>query len=312
MAGYWPQSAQQVNDLNGKPIVGAKVFFYLGGTSTPLEVYANYDLTNPHPNPLTTDGYGRFPSVFLDEADGFYDFRLTTEGGTLIYTAVQVPIIGPSDSEGGSPPAPIDPNAVFKTGDVKARYDAGFHDGWVRLNGRTIGSALSGAQERAAADCQPLYEHLWNKNSSLVVVGGRGASASADWSANKPLTLPTAQGRAIIGLDDMGNTAAGVVAAAVTLGWMGGEETHKLLETEMPAHSHTGTAGPTGSAHKHGIPVAAGTGGGAPGSGIINVGHSETDTDGEHSHPVTTTATGGGANHNNLQPSMAITIYMRL
>ena len=35
--------------------------------------------------------------------------------------------------------------------------------GYVRVNGGTIGSAASGASERAHADTQPLYELLWNE-----------------------------------------------------------------------------------------------------------------------------------------------------
>ncbi len=313
MAGYWPSSAQQINDLNGKPIVGAKAFFYLGGTTTPLEVYRDYGLTNPHTNPLTTDGYGRFPSVFFDEADGFYDFRLTTDGGTLIYTAVQIPIVGPQDSGGDTPTAPVDPDGVLQTGDMKHRYGTGFISGWVRANGRTIGSALSGASERSAADCLALYEHLWAANPSLVVLGGRGASASADWLANKPITLPDLRGRALIGLDVMGNIAANVTPDAVALGWSGGEATHKLTIDEMPAHTHTGTTSSDG-AHTHSV------NGTEDVNGSNNIGFrgngtnrsQSTTSAGAHTHTITTNTVGGGANHNNLQPSTGVTIYIRL
>jgi microcystin-dependent protein len=313
MAGYWPSSAQQINDLNGRPIVGAKAFFYRGGTTTPLEVYRDYGLTNPHPNPLTTDGYGRFPSVFFDEVDGFYDFRLTTDGGTLLYTAAQVPIVGPKDTGGDTPAAPVDPDATAQTGDMMQRYGTGFRSGWVRCNARTIGSALSGASERAAADCQPLYEHLWAADNTLVVLGGRGGSASADWLANKPLTLPDYRGRAMVGLDTMVNTAAGIIPAATAISWSDGEATHKLTTEEMPSHSHTGSTSSAG-AHAHQVGASyIGSGNSSNGGYVTPSGTgAATTTNGDHTHDVTVTSTGGGANHNNIQPSKGVSIYIRL
>lgn len=63
--------------------------------------------------------------------------------------------------------------------------------GWVRLRGGTIGSASSGASERAHADTHDLFVLLWNEfdNTAAPVIGGRGASAEADWTANKRITL---------------------------------------------------------------------------------------------------------------------------
>lgn len=63
--------------------------------------------------------------------------------------------------------------------------------GWVRLHGGTIGSASSGASERAHADTHDLFVLLWNEfdNTAAPVIGGRGASAEADWTANKRITL---------------------------------------------------------------------------------------------------------------------------
>lgn len=69
--------------------------------------------------------------------------------------------------------------------------------GWVRLNGGTIGGALSGATERANADTQALFELLWSEyaNTELAIQDSagaasvRGASATADFTANKRLPL---------------------------------------------------------------------------------------------------------------------------
>lgn len=82
--------------------------------------------------------------------------------------------------------------------------------GWLRLDGRTIGNAASGATSRANADCWPLYEDLWNTHSNTVcpieTSGGgataRGASAAADWAANKRLPLVDSRGAVLCDLDD--------------------------------------------------------------------------------------------------------------
>lgn len=68
--------------------------------------------------------------------------------------------------------------------------------GWVAGNGGTIGSAASGAT-RANADTQTLFNAWWAAYSDaqlpiLTSAGGastRGASAAADWAANKRLTV---------------------------------------------------------------------------------------------------------------------------
>ncbi|WP_322884256.1 hypothetical protein U8C35_07820 [Sinorhizobium medicae] len=310
MSGFWPSSFTTIQDLNGKPIVGAKAYFYAAGTTTPIEVYRDYGLTTSHPNPLETDGYGRFPAVFLDEADDFYRVRVTTPGGTILYDSDTIPIIGPTEG-GGSPPAPVDPNALMKTGDLKARYGEGFLDGYVRGNGRSIGTATSGATERANSDCQALYEFLWNADPNLAVAGGRGASANADWSANKPLDLPDFRGRAIVGLDDMGNIAAGVISGLTDLGKKVGAQTHTLTISEMPVHDHDVTC----SEEVTELNGYNDIGGAQTGGGGSRVGLGGSGTDVftlAHDHTIDVKDKGGGAAHNNIQPSLAITVYIRL
>ncbi|GEC33563.1 hypothetical protein N181_25255 [Sinorhizobium fredii USDA 205] len=310
MSGFWPSSFTTIQDLNGKPIVGAKAYFYAAGTTTPITVYRDYGLTTAHPNPLETDGYGRFPAVFLDEADEFYRVRVTTPGGSILYDSDTLPIIGPTEG-GGSPPAPVDPNSLLETGDIKVRYGEGFLDGYVRGNGRSIGTATSGATERANSDCQTLYEFLWNADPNLVVAGGRGASANADWSANKPIDLPDFRGRAIVGLDDMGNIAAGVLTDADDLGWKGGAQTHTLSISEMPVHNHDATSD-SKAPILNGFTDIAGAQTGGGGSRVALSGGGTDVPTVAHNHAITVQNKGGGAAHNNIQPSLALTVYIRL
>lgn len=314
MAGFWYQSNTQIHDPNGRPYIGARAYFYLGGTTTPITVYKSFDLgaVNAHPNPLKTDGNGFWPPVFLDEADGFFRVRITTAQGVVIADADGIPIIGPSGGGGGGGgTTPVDADGIFATGDMMIRYGEGLRPGFVRCNSRSIGSALSGATERANADCRPLFEHLWNADPNLTVGGGRGANAAADWTANKPLSLPDWRGRALIGLDNMGSTAAGRIAAATVLGWTGGAETHTLTINQMPSHGHQLTQRP----HRHnmgntmqGFPFTPGNFGGFAQGGTDP---SQLFTQ-ESYVDLTLGATGGGAAHNNVQPSKAMTIYIRL
>lgn len=316
MAALWNLSQAQLYDQNGTPMVGARAYFFLGGTTTPITTYAAYALgsVNANPNPVVTDGFGRWPSVFLDEADGFYRVRVTSAGGVVVFDVDGLPIIGPSGGGGGGGDNPVNPTSVAQTGDIKPRYGNGFLDGWVRLNARTIGSATSGASERANADTQPLFEYLWNTDSALVVVGGRGATSTADWNANKQITLPDGRAKALIGLDDMGNIAAGLISDATSIGWVGGEASHTLTINEMPSHGHTGSTDAAGL-HNHTVGKNPNTNAGLNGLRAGDTGplaNEPTSTDGLHVHNVTVSNTGGGLAHNNVQPSLALTFYIKL
>jgi microcystin-dependent protein len=312
MAGFWPQSLSQPHDNNGKPFPGARVYFYLGGTTTPMEVYRDYGLGVPHTNPVQADGIGTFPAVFLDQENSFYRQRITTAQGVLLSDVDGIPIISPVASGGGDPVAPVDPDALMKTGDMMLRYGEEFRSGFVRHNGRSIGSATSGASERANADCQNLFEYLWNLSANIVIEGGRGVSAAADWAANKRLVLPSVRGRSIVGLDTMGNTAAGILPAANEVGWVGGERLHTMTITEMPNHDHALTDpghghnwGNTARAFSVAAPGSSGgflQGGTAPGELVTT--NSATG--------ITMAKTGGGTPFSVVQPSAAYSLYQRL
>lgn len=71
--------------------------------------------------------------------------------------------------------------------------------------------------------------------------------------------VPDARGRAAIGKDDMGGTAAGRVTAAgggiaaATLGATGGAEAHALTTAQMPAHTHPNTLTDPGHTHANAL-----------------------------------------------------------
>jgi hypothetical protein len=161
---------------------------------------------------------------------------------------------------------------VFATGDVMWQPVSGSRTGWVRDNGRTIGSATSGATERANADCEALFAFLWNKYSDTFcpVSTGRGASASADWSANKTIQLLDFRNCAPGGLDDMGASAAGgwasvpvVSGDATTAGSIIGAKATTLVTANLPPYTPTGAlsgTGTTGQSAPRGNPTFAFTG----------------------------------------------------
>lgn len=305
MAGTIPLSLTQQLDDEGNPLAGGFLYFFDAGTTTPQTPYSDQNLTIELSNPIELDSAGRIPQFFL--ADGNIKIRLTDANGVVQLAADNILVIGPSAGEGGGDS--VDATTIFATGDLKARYGTGAHSGWVRSNGRTIGSATSGATERANADTQSLFEYLWTNDANLSVSGGRGASANADWTANKTIALPDWRGRVIAGLDDMGNTAAGRLtssyfgATATTLGAAGGSESHTLTVAQMPSHDHGGS---TGAAGAHTNAVEGSTDAGTGSARKVPSNQSVAD----HTHTIS--AQGGGGAHNNTPPTMLATIYIKL
>lgn len=306
---------QRYDKTSHEPLDGGLLYFYEAGTSTPQNAYQDVDLTIPWPNPITLDSGGNVPQLFF--ADGYIKFRLANADGVTQISADYVLVVGPSSGGGGAPS--VDATTIFDTGDLKARYGTGTLSGWVRANGRTIGSASSGGTERANSDCQELFEYLWTTDVNLSVSTGRGASANADWVANKNIALPDWRGRAIAALDDMGNSAAGRLSAsyfgtaATVLGAAGGSESHTLTTAQLASHTHVNTLNDPG--HVHTIDVGSSGGGdtqvtqGAPGIGATVTGPVNSNTTGI---TITNASAGSGSAHNNTQPTMLATIYVKL
>ena len=236
--------------------IGAKTLFYRANTTTPLTVYRDADATTPHDtSSLLTDAHGRWPEVHI--AYGAYDYRVLDSDDTIIFVATNVQNPAPVD------PTSVDTNSLLKTGDVWWSPISGSRDGAVRCNGRSIGSGASSASERANNDTEALFTFLWNHlaDAQAAVPGGRGASAAADWAANKTIALPDMRGGGPVGLDDMGNSAASSYADvffangdSTTAGSFAGTNAQTVDTDNIKAHTHTlgSLTVDTESNHTHG------------------------------------------------------------
>ncbi len=247
MAGSISLAGAQQFDVLGRLLGGGKVYWIQAGTtSTPQDAFYDSGLASPLPNPYTLEADGRIPFHYL--ADGQIKVRIDDSNGVTRFVQDNILVIGPSSGEGGG--GGVDPTTVFQTGDCLWLDIQGSRTGWVRDNGRTIGSASSGATERANADTSALFAYLWNTFSNTIcpVSTGRGANAAADFAANKTITLPDKRGYVPGGLDDMGNTAAGryanvpvVSGDTITAGSALGGATNTLLTANLPPYTPTGT-----------------------------------------------------------------------
>ena len=115
------------------------------------------------------------------------------------------------------------------------RIDTG-NQGYLALQGGAIGSASSGAGYWADDLAEDVFTYLWTYDSTVVVNPSRGASAAADWAANKTITLPAMWGVTIGGI----STVPGSVFNA-TPGTVVGTETVTLTESQLPEITPTVT-----------------------------------------------------------------------
>ena len=129
------------------------------------------------------------------------------------------------------------------TGDARLTFKSTAPTGWVLANDGSIGDVLSNATTRNHADTQALFTFFYDGFSDVVVplqtstgVGttrvAQGA-ASVAFAAHCRIVVPKQLGRALI----VGGTGSGLTNRV--LGTGGGAETHTLVNTESPKHTHT-------------------------------------------------------------------------
>lgn len=160
--------------------------------------------------------------------------------------------------------------------------------GTVTPNGGTIGNASSGGTTRANADTSDLFSLLWSVTTntdypiqdSSGAASTRGASAAADFAANKRFPLPNIQD---------GDALVAAVSSAVLTRTVGAN-----LE-----HTHTGTTDSSGD-HAHAYTFNSDTFAASAGSFKTQVlngfAGANTSNAGAHTHTFTTDNSGGTKN----------------
>lgn len=315
----------------GTPLSGGLLYFYQVGTvATPQNSFQDTGLSLVNPWPLTLDSNGRIPNFYL--ANGAVHVRLTDAAGVVQFDVPSALVIGASSGGGGG--GSVDPTTILATGDIKFRMTQEFVTGWVKLNGQTIGNPSSGATQRANADTQSLYVYLWNNCSSPTansathcpVSGGLGVNALADFGAGKQLTLPDWRGRGPMGVDDMGNGAAGRLFSqnitsgggdgVTTPGASGGEALHTMTQAELVAHNHTGSGNVNDPGHNHNLNIGNTGGSGAAQLVTNNAGTANnivvSNTTGITVPSLNINNTGSGTPFNQMQPFVLGTWYAKL
>ena len=130
--------------------------------------------------------------------------------------------------------------------------------GWIKGNGGTIGSPISGATLRANADTRALFSLLWSNfnNTDLPIQssGGsatsRGSSADADFDAGKRMPVFDLRTRFVRGIDD-------------GLGFSPDVKLGAIQQDALKAHTHEGETAISGE-HDHSVPRSSSGGGGTP------------------------------------------------
>src|SRR4051812_40628038 len=186
---------------------------------------------------------------------------------------------------------------AWRTGNARLTFTTTAAPGWILADDGSIGNAGSGATTRANADCAALFAVLYNAiaalelQSSAGATVGRGASAAADFAANRRLVIPKVLGRSI--------AIAGVGSGLTSrpLGSNAGAETETPTLAKTAAHNHSiSDPGHNHSQNSHGHSIS------DPGHahGVSDPGHAHGVSDPGHTHGQETINGGSGTVQTNV------------
>lgn len=324
--GYGPDYSLDPLDINAKDVERDKQNYLFNLVTAMLKDWQ----TQGYPEFITSADNGGTPYLYPIKSFVRFD---DGAGYDIYYSLVNANNAAPTDQTKW---------ARLKFGDLPPGSWVGYEgsvlpSGWVWRNGLTIGNASSGGTNRANADTLPLFTLYWNEypNSILPIqdstgaASTRGASALADFNANKRLPTVDMRGRGAFGKDDMGGASAAnrITSAESGIsgnqnGGFGGAQTVAIDTTQIPSHGHSFSA-TTSSDGLHSHTYTIGNTAGATSTQIAasTPGHVDgaaatitSSNSGLHSHTVsgTTGNAGGGLAHQNMPPTIIGNFIVKL
>jgi len=164
-----------IQDEDGNPVSGGKLFFYATETSTPASVYADGGLTTPLTNPVVADSAGRCAAVYLDPTV-IYRCKVTTAAGATIRDVdpIDNPLSALGASDGSSLVTFIQAGtgAVARTAQSKMRGTLAISDfsGADPTGATDSAAAINSAITAAQTTGQPIHvDGVYLHNSQIVV-----------------------------------------------------------------------------------------------------------------------------------------------
>ncbi len=192
---------QLVVDAEGEVRVGAKLYVYAAGSTTPISVYTTSSLAVAQSNPVVSVSSGLFPAIYLDPADGNYKLVLKDSDDVTLYTEDNIPAGGSTvfpvtADETAAGATPVDFN--YPVGHSK-RYGAtcdGVADDTAEIQAAiNVASEVGGTAVIQDGTC--LVDTLTLDASNFTISGeGRGSilKASSDIAADCAILVSLAGG----------------------------------------------------------------------------------------------------------------------
>ena len=193
-------------------------------------------------------------------------------------------------------------------GTIDGFMGAAAPDGWLLCKGETVAKSNTAASYYGD-EYEDIFIVLWENFAQAVVSPSKGATAAADWAADKTITLPDMQGNTLAGA----NAVTGSIFNAPT-GTFVGEENVTLTTDQIPQLTFTAND----PQHDHitdviGRKVANSTVADwyAPELNVTSGDITTTSTSRNSPTGITINPLGGGQAHNNVPPSLLINFCIK-
>jgi len=185
-------------DTNGEPLVGAKIYTYQAGTTTPQTTYQDSALATPHANPVVSDSNGRFSPIYLDNLS--YKFVLKDSSDVTIWTTDNVDYTN---------------QALFDSIKQSATTT---YEGVVEL--ATESEAITGTDNTRAVTPLALTAAIENQGLPLNYIAGLIPSNDTDTDHDINITA----GKARDAVDSFSINLASEITKQIDVDWVAGDD----------------------------------------------------------------------------------------